>query len=113
MMTHPRTEDSGGPDVIRQAARLVRQRAEAATKGPWTAHPDGLVWPERLGDPVSGSTEPEDAEHIASWHPGVALPVAALLNAIADDMERHPRDWAAKVVAAEARDAARACLGTG
>jgi hypothetical protein len=72
-------------DLIREAARLMRQRAEAATEGPWTAHPDGLVWAERLGDPVSGSTEIEDAEHIASWHPSVVLLVADWLDGVADD----------------------------
>jgi hypothetical protein len=69
-------------ELIREAARLMRQRAEAATEGPWTAHPDGLVWPQRLGDPVSGSTQVEDAEHIASCHPGAMLLVADLLVVI-------------------------------
>lgn len=43
----------------------IRARVEVATPGPWRAHPDGLVWAERPGDPVSGSTETEDAEFIA------------------------------------------------
>jgi Family of unknown function (DUF6221) len=43
--------------------------AKAASPGPWDHHSDGLVWPPRIGDPVSGSTEVEDAEHIARWDP--------------------------------------------
>ena len=44
----------------------IRRLTEAATPAPWTAHPDGLVWPERIGDPVSGSVLVEDAEFIAA-----------------------------------------------
>jgi hypothetical protein len=44
----------------------IKARIEAASAGPWTAHPDGLVWAPRLGDPVSGSAELEDAEFIAA-----------------------------------------------
>lgn len=43
--------------------------AKAASPGPWGHRNDGLVWPPRIGDPVSGSTEVEDAEHIARWNP--------------------------------------------
>lgn len=67
-------------EILRDAAELMRQRANAASDGPWSAYTDGLVWAGRLGDPVSGSTEPEDAEHIASWHPVVALAVADSLD---------------------------------
>lgn len=70
-------------DLLRRAAALMRERAEKATPGTWQANPDGLVWanPPRLGDPVSGSTEIEDAQHIASWHPAVALAAADWLEA--------------------------------
>ena len=71
-------------DDLRAAAKLLRERAEAASKGPWVAHTDGLVWPPRLGDPVSGSTETEDADYIATVHPCVGLAVAAWLDLVAD-----------------------------
>ncbi len=71
-------------EMLREAAELMRQRAKAASEGPWSAYTDGLVWANRLGDPVSASTEPEDAEHIASWHPAVALAVADWLDAAAN-----------------------------
>ena len=38
---------------------------------------------EGPGDPVSGSEQVEDAAHIASWNPTVALAVAAMLDAVA------------------------------
>jgi len=43
----------------------IRARLAAATPGPWTAHPDGLVWSDLPGDPVSGSVEQANAELIA------------------------------------------------
>lgn len=76
-------------ETIREAAALMRQRAVAATDGPWIAAGDGLVWAERPGDPVSGSTEPEDAEHIAAWHPAVALAIADWLDDAAAREEQH------------------------
>lgn len=71
-----------GLDELRAATAQMRARAQAASPGPWVAHPDGLVWADRLGDPVSGSECLEDAEHIAGWHPPVALAVADLLDAL-------------------------------
>ena len=86
-------------ETLRRAAALMRERAEAATPGPWvrsgssieTDHecsPGHDCWP--VGDTYSGmkpdgSTYPRDlnradAEHIASWHPAVALAVADLLD---------------------------------
>jgi hypothetical protein len=97
-------------DLIREAVRLMRQRAEAATEGPWTAHPDGLVWAERLGDPVSGSTEIEDAEHIASWHPSVALLVADALERVAWALS-FDKDLIGRVGYEELLAVARAYLG--
>lgn len=44
----------------------IRKLANAADDGPWTAHDDGLVWAERIGDPVSGSAEQPNAEFIAA-----------------------------------------------
>lgn len=91
-------------ETIRRAAALMRQRAEAATPGPWSAHRywvfDQEIW--RINTPpvggecievVGGFAEKggvhaqSDAEHIASWHPIVVLAVADLFNALAHDME--------------------------
>jgi hypothetical protein len=82
---------------IREAARLMRQRAEAATPGPWGLEGSrSIVGPEGMKPKLAGHVvcsvgaydrgvpSEADAEHIASWHPGVALAVAALLNSLAD-----------------------------
>lgn len=54
-------------DVLRRAAALMRSRAEAAA-------PAG-VWDGCCASPLH-------ADHVASWHPAVALEVADLLDAI-------------------------------
>ncbi|MEV4384371.1 hypothetical protein AB0J68_01380 [Micromonospora sp. NPDC049580] len=43
----------------------LRALIDAADRAPWTAHPDGLVWSELIGDPVSGSARIENAVFIA------------------------------------------------
>jgi hypothetical protein len=79
-------------EKLREAARLMKARAEAATQGPWgKGDPkanDGFwltvgVW---SGDPDNCHAEcdrRQDAEHIASWDPAVALAVADWLDACA------------------------------
>lgn len=74
-------------EEIRKAAALMRERAGKASFGPWWAASDGLVWADRPGDPVSGSEQVEDAQHIASWHPTVALAVADWLERVAYAIE--------------------------
>jgi hypothetical protein len=103
-------------ETLRRAAALMRERAEAATPGPWAADPD--TWHPHghpLGyrrvvsgepNPISGIRMPHlhtatlvppgspedraamaDAEHIASWHPAVALASAKALDEAADAYE--------------------------
>lgn len=89
-------------EVLRKAASLMRERAEAASDGPWLIHQDGytqtvtgegedwidLVDPRgriilshaHLGDDEETEREVSDVHHIASWHPAVALAVADLLD---------------------------------
>lgn len=55
--------------VIRAQIAEDERIAKAASAGPWHYGSDGLVWAPRSGDPVSGSTEVEDAEHITRWDP--------------------------------------------
>lgn len=64
----------------------IEQRANAATEGPWVAHPDGLVWADRPGDPVSGSTEIEDAEFIAAARTDVPS-LAAEVKQLRDELD--------------------------
>lgn len=71
-------------EILRQAAALMRERAEAATDTPWVvkrAHPDMPAYVAHEGWWVIASrTEQWDAEHIASWHPAMALEIAAFLD---------------------------------
>jgi hypothetical protein len=96
-------------EVLREAAALMRERAEAATPGPWSAADEhGLLGPDAspawcvsnmrpgfesmsptegyIGDVAETSLgfpeqrDQHNAEHIASWHPAVALAVADWLD---------------------------------
>lgn len=91
-------------ELLRRAAALMRERAEAATPGPWRdsyvdgnryaalvadkPHPDrpkpsagGWAWDEDYGGCVVGeSLMAGDRAHIASWHPILAVAIADWLN---------------------------------
>lgn len=84
--------DDIGTDValIRRAAALMRERAEAATftASPWGVDEVGAVWAQESDGqsiPISTRSTDADAEHIASMHPAVALAVADLLDLMAED----------------------------
>lgn len=86
-------------ELLREAASLMRERAEAASPGPWRVTAEGSegsrIAPD-CGDKrersrflgiLNGRVQPEDgynAAHIASWHPAVALAVAEWLDQCAD-----------------------------
>lgn len=88
-------------DLLREAAKTMRERAEAAEPGPWSVHEThgrdiadeawSLIRVQAAGADVAecafdeiGASYPalENAEHIASWHPAVALAVADLLHVL-------------------------------
>lgn len=93
---------------IRRATALMRERAQAATRGPWRNHDGyvrdgGYVATVLAGEgnetrPVawipSFSNQPADLDrqawpdaiYIAAMHPGVALAIADQWDAVADDM---------------------------
>jgi hypothetical protein len=74
--------------TLRAAAALIRQRATlrnadtAAVLGlpPWTATARFVY--HSGGNPIAEAVGPTTAEHIASWHPTVALAVADLIDTI-------------------------------
>lgn len=68
-------------EMLREAAALMRKRAEAATDGPWRLAPgsDGQGWGSDTYD-VGEAWRPADVEYIAAMHPGVALALADLLE---------------------------------
>jgi hypothetical protein len=78
-------------DTLRRAASLMRQRAESAPAGSWDVDEIDAIWVDH--DPHGTSSSclvdrfpmwAEGAgEHIASWHPAVALAVADWLDATA------------------------------
>lgn len=78
-------------NILREAAALMRTRAEAATPGPWRVHPSeapGIVSPDDWVcdyDALSHS----DAEHVAAADPVFMLAVADLLEAQAALIEQY------------------------
>lgn len=103
--------------ILRKAAALMRERAEKASTGePWetSRHYDSLwmvdlkpsLGPIDLNEPTENSLGADgcqqfenprffavcrdQAEHIAAWHPGTALAVAALLDGEAEWAETTP-----------------------
>ena len=96
-------------DLLRKAATLMRERAKAVTPGAtWTgghcwitdhdpSDPSGQTAMQRE---IGGVSSDGDAEHIASWHPAVALAVAGWLEATAREfdalghlhLDEHPVD---------------------
>src|SRR5690349_8101308 len=89
-------------DLLREAAALMRSRAEGATGGRWVVSGDGIYvnpdWTDEgwltydalvaeVSDSPDEAVTEDDAEHIASWHPAVALAVADWLDDHAETAE--------------------------
>lgn len=89
-------------DRLREAARVLRERARTATPWPWVTHPVGARadvrgLPENTshdyrgnavataGDSEFGACPAKDAHYIATMHPGVGLALAELLDGLACD----------------------------
>ena len=79
-------------DILRRAASLMRERADAATVSPWVAN-GTRVDADMIKAVADCYDEPRasraDAAHIASWHPAVALAVADWLHTAAADIWAH------------------------
>jgi hypothetical protein len=113
-------EMASDSDVLRQAAARMRERAEAATPGPWVGEFSGKTGPVVMDAESRNALDhlaqckhyraQFDAEHIASWHPAVALAVADWLEREADWWDQNGADWYA---AEQALAVARAYLGEG
>ena len=83
---------------LREAAALMRERAEAAGGAAWFVRREASEMPDVVSDCegescdgcgiVAAMVADEDAEHIASWHPAVALAVADLLDSLATRAEQ-------------------------
>lgn len=93
--------------TVARAAKLMRERAEAAPHGPWHVEPLGdKGYPQSISNAaatVIGETytnpayPPMNANYIASMHPIVALAVAAFLESWGDievsEYGPHTDDW--------------------
>lgn len=99
---------------LRRCAALIRARALAATPSPWSRgdnevcadadlifsaeHPHGLLpqaGPMEIADCYREERPGErqaNAEHIASWHPAVAIAVADLLEHAVDALPINPAE---------------------
>lgn len=111
---------------LREAAKLIRERAQAATPGPWqhmclgsegclvlrangTVRERGHGRVARFGQ-KEWKADHADADYVAGMHPGVALKVADLLGKIAWMGELDP-DILSRAGCDEAIAIARAFLG--
>ena len=79
-------------EILRRAAALMRERAEGAVKptgaGDWfvgVADDNRYATVRSSGGQVARGMDDDEAEHIASWHPAVALAVADWLEQVAED----------------------------
>lgn len=101
-------------ELLRRAAAKMRENADAATRGPWSvAHVDGQGFAVHHGehDTVSLYSDRPNAEHIASWHPDVALAVADLLDEVVAYADYDDLVGSERVTAEAAVALARAYLG--
>lgn len=109
-------------ETLRAAAALMRKRAEAAYRSPWRAEDSTIYDGEHDDDEpmafVEGGVyrnQRNTTEHIASWHPAVALAVADALDASAAVIEEAadgPLALLAQDLAAPCLAVATAYLGT-
>lgn len=86
-------------EILREAASLMRERAEAATRGPWFADGRDVRGPGDWMDAdfvlgFDACPTQVDADHIASWHPVVALAVADWLEETADHLSVETNQYA-------------------
>lgn len=114
-------------ETLRRAADQMRERAEKATQGRWETSSKALTHPgdgtnvySDLEGPVvadccgyQGGAGIEDGEHIASWHPAVALAVADWLDHDAEAWEQYEKQGQGLPFARRERSlaVARAYLG--
>ncbi|WP_346536978.1 hypothetical protein [Micromonospora sp. DPT] len=82
-------------DTIREAAKQIRRRAQAATGENWNSDHGDLVYTVDTDEPaptaVTLSAKRADVAHIAGWGPATALAVADWLDAVAESngVDRH------------------------
>lgn len=94
---------------LREAARLMRERAGHVPPPPWYSAVHDVTTHDGL-NVIASSGLTVRAQYVASWHPGVALAAAALLEAVAAVIGDAPEDEL-PAACQRAIDFARAYLG--
>ena len=72
-------------ETLRRAANLMRERASLSAAGPWgraSTPGNGFAVHRGEHETVALYCDRDNAAHIASWHPAVALAVADVLDAV-------------------------------
>lgn len=89
-------------ETLREAAKVLRERAEAATPGPWAADQRGGVTGRFAGmtEVISESTDQSHADFIATMHPGVALALADVFERVANRADQIEGTMASPKIAA-------------
>lgn len=85
-------------ELLQRAEALIRERAGAATPGPWRSRrgPSEYILADgEIPTIVADVDTREDRRHIASWDPVVAIAVANLLGDAAWRFTVEQREWAA------------------
>jgi len=95
-------------EVLRRAAEKMRERAEA-TVLVFVGSGEEVPW--HTAASLENEWDPEDAVHIASWHPDVAMLAAKLLDVLAEHYDARPTDDTNIAGWAEVVDFARVFLG--
>lgn len=73
-------------DLLRRAAALMRERAQAVTSGAW--RPVRVISDHTVAAiTLNESIEDNDGEHIAGWSPAVAITVADWLDRMVNEVE--------------------------
>jgi hypothetical protein len=80
--------DATPAEELRTAAKAMRERAKPCDQGSWIAVPSSALATARVdgADWTVCRAHDNEAVHIASWHPGVALAVADWLDRFGDEL---------------------------
>lgn len=74
-------------EEMREAARLMRERAALVPPPPWHALMHDIIAGDDGGNVIASSGLTVRAQYVASWHPGVALALADWLDVKAVNLE--------------------------
>lgn len=91
-------------ELLREAARHIRETANAAAPGPWHMDEEQRIYADDgayVTSPWTNDERDADLDHIALWHPGVAAAIADWLESTAIALDSHSRKVNLGLVRAE------------